>query len=184
MSAERQASPRTPERPMAFTTEEFVNGALLAWGLTILLLPVLMFPAMSIFMCTTRNSSSSCSIADISSQLVGAGMLTLAGAVLSIPTFLLFVLPAYGLNRVSERAPRAAVHISVNAALGLTVGAVGSFLAPMFMGTTGLLTITLPSAVAGAIAFPLAWSFTAARALRNDRGLVARSARRFPPAAV
>ncbi|MFB7842564.1 hypothetical protein [Microbacterium sp. NPDC056052] len=180
MSDERAASPRTAEKPMAFDAEEFFNGALLAWGLTLFLLPALMFAALSIFGCPTYAPSVSCSISDVPSRLIVAVMLAVVGAVLSIPTFLLFALPAYALNRICERFAYPAGHIAVNALLGLAVGAAGSFLALLFLGMVGLFTIALPSALAGAIAFPLAWRFTAARALNADRGITARCAWTFP----
>ncbi|WP_146116800.1 hypothetical protein [Microbacterium sp. MYb64] len=182
MSDERAASPRTPKKPMAFTTEEFVNGALLAWGLTLLLLPVLMFTAMTVFGCPTYASSVSCSISDVSSRLLGAVMFAVVGAVLSIPAFLLFVFPAFALNRICERSAHPALHVAVNAILGLAVGAAGSFLALLTLGSVGLFLVAVPSALAGAIAFPLAWRFTAARALNADRGITARCAWTFPGA--
>ena len=180
MSDAQAVSPRTIKRPMAFTTEEFVNGALLAWGLTLLLLPVLMFAALSLFGCPTYASSVSCSIPDVSSRLLGAITFAVVGAVLSIPTFLLFVFPAYALNRICERFAHPTGHIAVNAILGLAVGAAGSFLALFPLGSVGLFAVVLPSTLAGAIAFPLAWRFTAARALNADRGITARCVWTFP----
>lgn len=179
-------SPRTPARPMAFTMEEFINGALLAWGLTLLLLPVLLFAVLSIG-CPTEVSSVPCSISDVSSRLIGAIALSLAGAVASVPAFFLFVLPAHALNRTWERSAHPAVHITVNAVLGLAVGATGSFGALFALGIVGLSALAVPvvlsSAVAATIAFPLAWRFTAARALNADRGIAAPCAWRFPRSA-
>jgi hypothetical protein len=161
---------------MAFTMEEFINGALLAWGLTLLLLPVLLFAVLSIG-CPTEVSSVPCSISDVSSRLIGAIALSLAGAVASVPAFFLFVLPAHALNRTWERSAHPAVHITVNAVLGLAVGATGSFGALFALGIVGLSALAVPvvlsSAVAATIAFPLAWRFTAARALNADRGIAA-----------
>jgi hypothetical protein len=141
-----------------------------------------MFTAMTVFGCPTYASSVSCSISDVSTRLLGAVMFAVVGAVLSIPAFLLFVFPAYALNRICERSAHAAVHVAVNAILGLAVGAAGSFLALLTLGSVGLFLVAVPSALAGAIAFPLAWRFTAARALNADRGITARCAWTFPGA--
>ena len=171
---------------MAFTTEEFIHGALLAWGLTLLLLPGLLFAALSIFGCATYDSAVSCSISDVSSRLFGAVMLTVVGAAASVPMFFLFVLPAYALNRIWERFPHSAVHITANAIFGLAVGAASSFGAVFALGFVGLFTLAVPvvlsSTVAAAIAFPLAWRVTAARALNADHGIAARCAWMFPRA--
>lgn len=187
MSEEAAVSPRTPTRPMAFRTEEFVRGAMLAWGLSLLLLPGLLFATLSTVGCPTFTPSPSCSTLDVSSRLVGAVMLALVGAVASIPTFLLFVFPAYGLNRAWERVAHPAAHIAVNALLGLAVGAAGSLGAFAALGIVGLFALSLPvvlgSALAGAIAFPIAWRLTAARAVNTDRGISSRCAWRFPDGA-
>ncbi|MDQ4212713.1 hypothetical protein [Microbacterium capsulatum] len=126
MSSPTNASPRTSKEPMAFTEGEFWFGALVAWILVFLLLPVCLMISLSLGEVLPQGTYVSFAGSGLPSLCTAAIGLTAIGAVVSIPVFAVFVLPAWAINKALSRVRSHAALLAVNTLFGVAVGAAGA----------------------------------------------------------
>lgn len=162
---------RTPQRPMAFHSDELLNGGLRTWLLFCGIVPLGIVASMLWALPTAAPPLWTDWLISGFAVLVISVIVAVVSLVI-LPFGILVVRPlALALRRV--RAMR--VHVAAYTALGASFGAL--YLA--VIGTIPSLTevnsytilITTP-AVAITIATPLGWWLTARRALGKDAGLV------------
>lgn len=157
------ASPRTASEPMAFTTSEFVRGALSAWWMFLVVLTAVHIWLGPIAFIVAWYAAP---------WSIGA---LVAGAPL-----------AWALGRMLRRDPDVRVHFAAFLALGLVVGGTTTWLAiaaGVGGGATGLAFYAALHVVAAAIAVPLGWWRVARTALRSDGATVEAAPSTAPPAA-
>ncbi len=175
-------SPRSEERPMAFTAGEFIRGALAAWGLFVLISPFALagYGTVGSLILTGRSDAEWI----VPTLLISPMILvpySLGALVIGAPLALLLGL---SLRRIRRRA----VHIACFAGLGALVGAAATIVFT-WMSTippSGVTVIhhvpppTLGERILGngpmillfaavtALTVALGWLITATRALRAD----------------
>ncbi|MEV4735029.1 MULTISPECIES: hypothetical protein [unclassified Microbacterium] len=165
------ASMRTPERPMAFSTDELLNGGLLTWLLFCGLVPVGILASMLWALPSATQPLWSDWLISGLAILVISVIVAIVSLVL-VPFGILLVRPiALALRRVRAMP----VHVTAYTVLGAAIGAlyltvIGTIPSLTEVNTYTIL-ITTP-AVAITIATPLGWWLSARRALRKDAGLV------------
>lgn len=150
-------SPRTAAEPFAFTREEFLDGAFAAWWLSACAVGVVILATIPMYAGPAG--------------LLAALMGTLCAALLGFPAMMLFAPVVWIVGRSMRRVKQVWVHLAVQSAAGLVLGALtttavmllfGAF--PFFVGCVFLL------AAGPAISLPVAWLRTYRRAMRSDAG--------------
>lgn len=183
MNGATVSSPRTPEKPMAFTRRELACGALSSW-LSFLILLSLAFLIPAVVMLFAPESTGGIPGSDVDadwSARIGAvvvwlcyliPVLIVGGTVSALVT--LAAAPLAGLIgrsliRVRTRWIHACAYFALGAVVGALVGVIGSAwaLGPSHMSgdTTALLVIAVGTTAASATA---GWTITALRALHDD----------------
>ncbi|MHC9044137.1 hypothetical protein ACYX8G_06130 [Microbacterium saperdae] len=172
MSAVASSPVRTAEKPWAFTGHELIRGGITAWFVFMMLLIcgetahlAMLYPSSALESAPER----------LLGLLFFLMMIALVAGVVSafvVPFGIVIMLPiALALRRVRS----VGVHLAVYALLGAAIG--GGYLVA-FRGGRPLdpvmpwdYFVVVPAASA-ALAIPLAWWWTARRALRIDAGLI------------
>ena len=167
MSAAVWVSPRSAERPMAFTYGELARGALIAWGAFVVLLLIAFFvPTLMIPGALTGQYV-------LSSLLVMTSVIIIYGGLFSFVAMLVGSPLAWLIARTLTRVRAIPVHVAIFFLLGAVIGV----LAILVLG------LVFPNSVDGiqwpisaliivpaALAVPFGWWRSARRALRKDRG--------------
>lgn len=161
-----RGTPRTAERPMAFTFGEFARGAGLAWLAFQLAFPLL-YAVVGIVAGLLAPSSS-----DPVGQSLAFGIASVFYTFLSQTPWTLGALVfggilAWLLGWALQRVPAFGWHLAAFAALGALIGVVASWSAFGAMGG-GALVVQLPAVAVSAAAVAFGWWWTARRALRAD----------------
>ncbi|MCK2036892.1 hypothetical protein KZC51_12190 [Microbacterium sp. SSW1-49] len=172
MSAFASSPVRTPEKPMAFTSDELLRGGITAWILFVVLLVCgEAVPLALLFQSSALETAPERLLGLVLFLMLIALVGSMVAAVV-VPIGLVIVLP---IALVFRRMRSTGVHLAVYALLGAAIG--GAFLL-MFRGGRPLAPLfpwdyffVIPAASA-ALAIPLAWWWTARRALRIDAGLL------------
>ena len=166
------SSIRTPDRPMDFTGDEFMNGALWTWGLFNAVIPMGVLASMLWSLSTSSGWSwTSAGPQTIGYAIIVCGIVVVVSLVL-VPLGLALTWPFARLLRRVRPVP---VHLLAYTLIGAGIGvlylaAVGGL---STFGTVNTYTILVATpAVAITIATPLGWWLSARRALRKDRGLL------------
>lgn len=172
MSAVATSQVRTADTPMAFTSDELLRGGITAWVLFVVLLVcgeaiplALLFPSTALDTAPER-------LLGLMFFLMLIAVVGSVAAAVVVPFGMVIVLPiALAFRRVRSTG----VHLAVYALLGAAIG--GAYLL-VFRGGRPLdqlipwdYFVAIPAASA-ALAIPLAWWWTARRALRIDAGLI------------
>lgn len=150
---------RTPERPMAFTPEDFWRGAGTAWCVFMVILLVVVTALIA-------------PAGDIGMVAVALGYAGLIGGVVALVLMLVFAPVACLLARALERVRHMAVHVVVFAVLGATVGlvvlliyiAIGAESSSVF--TSGWAWAVMGASTVSVVA---GWAHAARRARLSDR---------------
>lgn len=142
-------SPRTEAEPMAFTSWEFIRGAVTAWWLFLPILAVLHL-------------------------FLGLGSLIVVVNALpwSLGALIVFSPAAWLLGRMLRRTARVGIHLLAFAAIGAAIGAATTGVAVAVNEYDGIDTAPLSALhiTAATIAVALGWRSTARRALRTEGG--------------
>lgn len=162
-------SPRSPQRPMAFTGAEFLRGGVWAIGIFIVALPWVTFIGSSSF------AGESATPGRTEFAIVPYVML-LAGAIAGFVYVTYGSALAYLLGRALRSTRRRSVHRVCFAALGLLIGYVTLMLTDlagitMVSGSAGAGAPSMLSAlisVAAGASVLAGWEITSAKALRAD----------------
>jgi hypothetical protein len=181
MSALASSPVRTAEKPLAFTDAELLRGGFTAWVVFMVLLVI--GETVHLAMLYPRSALESAP-EHLLGLLFVLLMIALVGGVVAafvVPFGIAIVLPiALALRRVRS----ARVHLAVYALLGAALG--GAYLVA-FRGGRPFdpvipwdYFVVIPAASA-TLAIPLAWWWTARRALRIDAGLLTPRPRRQDP---
>lgn len=172
MSGFASSPVRTAEKPLAFTGDELIRGGITAWFVFLVLLicgETLHLALLS------PNTALESAPERLLGTLFFLMIIALVGGIVSaflVPFGIVIMLPiALALRRVRS----VGVHLAVYALLGTAIG--GAYLV-MFRGGRPFdpvipwdYFVVIPAASA-ALAVPLAWWWTARRALRIDAGLI------------
>ncbi|GAA2449266.1 hypothetical protein [Agromyces soli] len=161
-----RGSPRTAERPMAFTFGEFARGAGMAWLAFQLAFPLVY--ALIVFVGGVVDPSSS----DPLSSSIGFGFYAVFVTFLYQTPWTLGALVfggilAWLLGLALQRVPAFGWHLAAFAALGALIGVVASWSAFGALGG-GAFVVQLPAVAVSAAAVAFGWWWTARRALRAD----------------
>lgn len=165
MNVSRPRSPRNDQKPMAFTTWEFIRGAIVAWGGFLVLSTIAFAPFMGFYALFALFYTVPWAVGAL---IVGSPL-------------------AYGLGWVLQRSPSMLLHASLFTLLGAWIGVVTTAIAlspawSTMLGSSGSgLTFPVVAVCASAaIAVPLGWWLTARCALRFDRDELLRTRGRGP----
>lgn len=157
-------SPRTSAEPMAFTVDEFLRGAIVAWLWFIGLSTIVWF--------------------------IVSPAIALVAAVFSLPWsiggLLAFLLPARVLGWSLRRVATVWVHVVAFAVLGVAIGPVMTIVFSSLTSSSGYDSWSMTMIVnllASACAVPLGWSHAYRRGVRNDQGRTPTRASTDPDAA-
>lgn len=186
MNAEELAAwPRTPNKPMAFTPEEFIAGAFRALGLHLVLFLIACVLAGTVAAFVDRLDQAD-SLFSALGRGVGLTILVQFYAVpISLLALLIGVMPALLLGRAIVRVADFRTHVIAWAGFGIVFsGAVtAAVITTLHLSFAGVLTvIAVAGWASGSVAITLAWARTASLALRKDRGLTPQPwfRRRYP----
>lgn len=163
---------RTSDRPMAFSTEEFMNGGLWTWALFCGLVPVGILASMLWSLPSSAGWSWTADDLQVIGFLIMFSGLTAVVALVLMPVGLVLTWPfARLLVRVRSIPIHVVIYTLLGAAIGLLYLAVSGGLGALGVVNTYTILATTP-AVAITFAVPLGWWLTARRALRKDAGLL------------
>lgn len=173
MSAVSLSPVRTAEKPMAFTNDELLRGGITAWVVFMLLLVCGEAAHLTFLMGPTWTTSGPEHFLALPLGLFGVALTAGFVSGVAMPIGLALVMP---IARAMSGVRSIAAHFVLYLALGL--GVAGVYVAACTRGQLHLplsgwdYFVIIPAASA-LIAIPLAWWWTARRALRIDAGLVA-----------
>lgn len=163
------ASSRTPEEPMAFTRDEFLGGVARTWSLFVAL--VVAGLVLPLFVRAWGSP-----IPELGVILFMAGAAALICGAIAAAALLALAPLVELLARGLRREPRPAIHLVAYLLVGAVIGAIAAALAEFIgRGYPGLAALVGTAAL---ISVPVAWWITARAALRRDRGILPRRARR------
>lgn len=181
MSGFASSPVRTAEEPMAFTTDELLRGGVTAWVVFMVLLVCGEAVHLMFLMAPQEVLPGPERAAALLLGLFGVALTAGFVSGVAMPIGLALVLP---IARAMSKVRSVAVHLALYVALGL--GVAGVYVAACTRGQLHLplsgwdYFVIIPAASA-LIAVPLAWWWTARRALRIDSGLIAPRRRRPDP---
>jgi|GEM_PF-1356299 len=163
---------RTAERPLAFTGDELIRGGITAWVVFMVLLLVGETAHLTLLYSSTALESTAERILGVLFLLL---LIALVGGVVAavvVPFGVVIMLP---IGLALRRVRAVAVHLTIYALLGAAIGCAYLFAfrggRPLDLLTPWDYFVVIPAASA-ALAIPLAWWWTARRALRIDAGLI------------
>lgn len=183
MSGLASSPVRSPEKPMAFTNDEFLRGGITAWLVFMALLVCGEAVHLNLMMAPGSGFSVPEHAMALLLSVFGVALIAAFVSGVALPVGLALVLPV---ARAMSRVRSIAVHLALYVALGLAVA--GAYVAAC---TRGQLSLSFPlsawdyfliiPAASALSAIPIAWWWTARRALRIDAGLIAPRRRRADP---
>ncbi|REJ05415.1 hypothetical protein DY023_09150 [Microbacterium bovistercoris] len=145
---------------MAFTEQEFMRGALWAWLMFLILLP-LMFATSLVPWSTDPKSA----FGGFVWGLTIGGFALIFAAPVSLVVMALGTWPFRWVGRALQRVSSFAAHMLAYCALGVAFGIGAAFATACLSVPSGGVAVGFASGAA----IPLGWAITARRALRDDR---------------